>query len=50
MKSNVLPFPSLRKMPPDPPRHRWLRTFALQLCVLAAVIGVIILVNVLFGH
>lgn len=23
VKSNVLPFPSLRSMPPDPPRWRW---------------------------
>ena len=23
VKSNVLPFPTLRAMPPDPPRWRW---------------------------
>ncbi len=50
MKSNVLPFPSLRRMPPDPPRRRWLRKLALQALVLAAVIGLVILANALFGR
>ena len=50
VKSNVLPFPSLRQMPPDPPRHRWLRVVGLQALVLFLLIAVVVVVDALFSR
>lgn len=55
MKNNVLPFPSLHPMPPDPPRTlwqrmlRWVRPVLLVTVVTGLVIVAVIVFNSLFA-